>query len=168
MFKIDDATAVAAMPALAAAGSPGFFSEGDPVSGQPATVVSADFLNILMMELANIVLGVGSQLAKGSLTQVRESMPRISGNSAIFPSGLIVNWGNDVHGDNSGAKGVGFATPFRSGVAVSLACNQAGGPPTAFHGTGNHGLAGMTVYSSSTSGVAAGAGTAFRWIAIGS
>lgn len=61
MFRIDTDTAAAALPTPGAAGTPGYFTHGDPSTGTPATTVSADFLNMIQEELMAIV-------AAGALT----------------------------------------------------------------------------------------------------
>jgi hypothetical protein len=74
MYQIDVSTAVASMPTPAAYGTPGFFTNGNPGTGQPATIVPADFLNAVMVELINVVTAGGLALDKGSFTQLRDAI----------------------------------------------------------------------------------------------
>jgi hypothetical protein len=167
MFQIDVASAAQTMPERGAAGTAGFFTEGDAVGGTQATVLSADFVNAVMMELLNILVGVGLTPSKTDDTQLQKSLPRIQGNSASFPSGLILNWGVGVHADNTGVLVVSYDRPYGTGSLFTLASNRAGSPPTAFHGTDAGNETGMTVYSASAAGVAAAAGTSFWWVSLG-
>lgn len=70
MFAIDDATAVAVMPTPEAAGTPGFFTEGNPALGQAATYLRASFLNSLMQELLNVLAGTGISPSKTAYDQL--------------------------------------------------------------------------------------------------
>ena len=88
--------------------------------------------------------------------------------SASFPGGLIVKWGAGTQSGSSGAQAVTFGTAFPNSALISFATNGTNaGPPTAFHGTGNLTASGLTVYSASSSGVAAGSGVGFNWLVIG-
>ncbi len=59
MFGIDHATAAEAEPARPAAGTAGYFTDGNPGSGTPATIVPAWFLNMLQ----NLDGGMGEAAA---------------------------------------------------------------------------------------------------------
>lgn len=109
-------------------------------------------------------------ITSGAISQY-SAAPLIASKTAIgyvtLPGGLILNWGNGQHSDSSGAKAVTFAKPFSTSCLCALASNAAGGPPSAFHGTGDYSTTGMTIYSASSASVAAGPGTTFDWFAIG-
>lgn len=62
MHRVDTATAAPSLPAPQAVGSPGFFTQGDPGLGTPATVPGPDFLNMLQEEAVNVVLSAGLAL----------------------------------------------------------------------------------------------------------
>ena len=64
MHRIDNPTAVATMPVRKAAGPAGFFTQGNQATGALATIVEADVLNAVMMEIANVVTGAGIALSK--------------------------------------------------------------------------------------------------------
>lgn len=70
MFKIDQATAAASLPTPAAPGTQGYFTNGNPASGIPATIVDADFMNMLMMEMMNVVTGGGQTPSKTTYNQM--------------------------------------------------------------------------------------------------
>lgn len=48
----------------------GLFTEGDPVSGTPATIVTGDWLNAVQLELANAIQGAGLTLNKANNAQL--------------------------------------------------------------------------------------------------
>lgn len=70
MFRIDHPTAVAELPAVGAAGVPGYFSAGDPATSAQATVVTADWANAIQEEIANVIEGAGIALQKGTNNQL--------------------------------------------------------------------------------------------------
>lgn len=169
MFQIDNPSAVSELPAPTAEGTPGFFTDGDPSAGIVGTIVPAELMNAIMLELCNVVTGVGGTLLKSNNTQIANSLPAAGTGYLLFPSGLIVNYGGGSNTDNTGAEPVTFARPFTTGSLFAIAGNATdAGPPVGFHGTGNITLTGMTVYSSTGPGsIAAAAGISFRWLAIG-
>lgn len=59
MQRISTSTAVAQLPAVTDSGTPGFFTGGNPATGEPATVVSADWLNGLQEEQMAILSAAG-------------------------------------------------------------------------------------------------------------
>lgn len=77
MFRIDTDTAAGALPAPAAAGTPGYFTNGDPLTGTPATTVSADFLNMIQEELMSILASAGISPAKDNHGQVLEALQNL-------------------------------------------------------------------------------------------
>lgn len=108
MFRIDHATAAAALPAPGVPGTPGYFSDGDPVIGVPATIVTADWLNAVQEELLNLLAAAGISQSKTDRTQVKAALDALfvnesqftGGNQALsgsgfqkLPGGLIVQWG---------------------------------------------------------------------------
>ncbi len=84
MYQVDLPTAAATLPTPAAAGTPGFFTNGNPATGVAATIVDADFLNMLMMELSNIVTGAGIALSKTTYNQVLTAIKRIGQNTTVL------------------------------------------------------------------------------------
>jgi hypothetical protein len=86
MFQVDQPTAVTSLPTPAAAGTPGYFTNGNPASGIPATVLEADFTNMVMMELLNVVTASGLTPSKTTYTQVRDSIKSlILGGAGVSP-----------------------------------------------------------------------------------
>lgn len=64
MIRIDNATAVGTRPTIDAAGTPGWWTNGDPGIPTPATIVEADFLN----DLQAIIMAI---LTAGSVTPTK-------------------------------------------------------------------------------------------------
>lgn len=81
MFAIDNSTAAATLPAPAAAGTPGFFTGGNPGAGVAPTTLSADWLNMVQQELLNVVLAGAIEPAKNEYTQLRDAIIRIANGS---------------------------------------------------------------------------------------
>lgn len=74
MHRIDHSTANATLPAPDAAGAAGYFKKGDPQTGVPATVVTADFANAVQEELAYVITQAGLALSKADNTQLRAAI----------------------------------------------------------------------------------------------
>ena len=74
MHRIDTATAEADKHGSGKDG----FSEGDPQTGDPATIVSADFLDALQEEIAYTVEQSGGTLSKGDNTQLYTAIVAIA------------------------------------------------------------------------------------------
>ena len=74
MFQIDNSTAVAARPAPAAAGAPGWATSGNPAAGQLPTSLDADYVNGLQGELLSILQAADIAPDKTQIDQVLESI----------------------------------------------------------------------------------------------
>jgi len=80
MERIDAYGAVEVMPVPAATGAiAGFFTEGDPSTGVPATRVSADWLNNMQEELAGVIEAMGLTLDKADPTQLLAALMIMTG-----------------------------------------------------------------------------------------
>jgi hypothetical protein len=104
MQRIDVGTAVAVLPTPAAAGTPGFFTEGDPVGGIAPTIVSGDWLNMVQEELIGVVVKSGLTPSKTNRTQLLTSIialivgadgSNIGSEGSISLAGglLVAKWG---------------------------------------------------------------------------
>jgi hypothetical protein len=69
MFRIDVASAAVALPAPAVAGTQGYFSNGNPATSVPSTVVDQDWLNSVQEELVAIAVSQGAALSKTTRNQ---------------------------------------------------------------------------------------------------
>ncbi|MDW3683960.1 hypothetical protein RA280_19860 [Cupriavidus sp. CV2] len=91
MYQIDNSSAAASQPASTALGAPGFFTDGNPATGNPATIVPAEWLNAVMMEMANVVTGAGLTLTKSAYNQVLAAIKAIGKQSVILTDAGAVN-----------------------------------------------------------------------------
>lgn len=78
MFPIDNSTAATSLPTPAAAGTPGYFTDGSPGAGTPATVVPADWFNGVQQELINVIDGAGLTPDKTVQNQVLAAIKLLS------------------------------------------------------------------------------------------
>ncbi|MFM0002749.1 hypothetical protein PQR57_17145 [Paraburkholderia dipogonis] len=86
MFRIDDATAASSLPTPEAAGTEGYFTEGNPATGTPATLERASWFNMVQEELRAIVVAGGLTPSKTTYTQVRDAILQlIQGGAGVTP-----------------------------------------------------------------------------------
>ncbi|WP_321865734.1 hypothetical protein [Paraburkholderia tropica] len=85
MYRIDDATASTSLPTPEAAGTEGYFTEGNPATGTPATKVRGSWLNMIQEELRALVVYGGLTPSKTVYTQIRDAIvakfAKINGDS---------------------------------------------------------------------------------------
>ena len=99
MYQIDNATASPTLAPSSAAGTPGYFTDGNPATGIAATIVPAEFLNMLMMELVNVVTGAGLTLSKSSFNQLQLAMRRYGQSATVLTdTGAAANIYSAVNG----------------------------------------------------------------------
>jgi hypothetical protein len=93
MFQTDQASAVTSLPVPSAAHTPGYFTNGNPATGLPATVVDADFLNMSMMEIINVVTAAGLTPSKTTYNQLLAAIRILiqSGSTNYGTDGGTVN-----------------------------------------------------------------------------
>lgn len=82
MHRVDTATAIAALPALNPAGTPGFFSQGAATGSPPATVPGQDWFNSAQEELVSPILAEGLALSKSDNSQLYQAIRRIAARSS--------------------------------------------------------------------------------------
>ncbi|KUR80749.1 hypothetical protein [Novosphingobium sp. FSW06-99] len=100
MFNIDTASAAAELPAPGAAGTPGYFTNGDPTAGTPPTTISADWLNGIQAELLSILSAASIEPNKTEFNQVLTAL-------------------RDIFMPINGGFGVGYAWFNETGSRVS-------------------------------------------------
>ena len=88
MHRIDNATAAVALPTPGAAGTEGYFTQGSPTGGVPATVVDADWLNMVQEELRSVVVAGGETPTKGTNNQLLAAIQAIA-QGFTQPTGVI-------------------------------------------------------------------------------
>jgi hypothetical protein len=89
MFQTDQATAASSLPAPSIAGTQGFFTNGNPATGVAATILDADFLNMMMMELINVVEAGGLTPSKTTYTQIRDAVLALVNGSQNAYTGFV-------------------------------------------------------------------------------
>ncbi|BDC37768.1 hypothetical protein [Paraburkholderia terrae] len=77
MYRIDDATAATSIPAPEAAGTEGYFTEGNPATGTPATKVRGSWLNMIQEELCAILAAAGIARSKTTYNQVNSALQKM-------------------------------------------------------------------------------------------
>lgn len=94
MYQIDVASAAATLPTPNPAGTPGYFTDGNLLTGVEPTIVPADFMNMLMMEIVNVITASGLTLSKTSYNQLLQALNttfasklQIQNNSLIYSNG---------------------------------------------------------------------------------
>lgn len=102
MFQIDVPSAASAPPAVPAVGTPGHFTDGNPATGVPGTIVPAWWLEMVQAEVLAVLAAAGiapGKTTNGQLSQAIQAL--ISGAAPAslaasgwqkLPSGLLVQW----------------------------------------------------------------------------
>jgi hypothetical protein len=83
MFRIDDPSAAVALPTPGAAGTEGYFTEGNP-GVTPATLVRADFLNMVQEELRAVVVAAALTPSKTTFNQVLTALNTLFQSTAVL------------------------------------------------------------------------------------
>jgi hypothetical protein len=84
MHRIDsDGTAVALPTPGAVGATVGYFTEGNPGTGVPATVVSADWANAIQEEILAVIVGAGLSADKTLQTQLYSAIKRLRLSGAV-------------------------------------------------------------------------------------
>jgi len=74
MRRIDNATSVASPPAVPGAGLEGYFTNGSPGGGVPATIVEDWWLNMMQGEVHSVVVAAGLTPSKTDWTQLLQAI----------------------------------------------------------------------------------------------
>lgn len=77
MYQIDNSSVAGTQPASSPAGTAGFFTDGNPATGVAATVVPAEFLNSVMLELLGVLQSAGIQPDKTKSNQIAAAINSI-------------------------------------------------------------------------------------------
>lgn len=125
MFQIDNATVANTKPAPTPPGVAGYFTDGNPATGQAATIVPAEWLNAIMMEVLNVLAAANvtpdktqfNQLLNsiGTVTRTLQATETLAGVAKIATQALA----------NAGADDTTMVTPkkLRNGVSMSIGAN---------------------------------------------
>jgi hypothetical protein len=112
MYQYDDSTAVSTLPTPAAPGTAGYFTDGNPASGAPATRLRSDFMNMIMMELLNVATAGGQTPSKSTYNQVLTAIQSMIGafpaaiNNTGAASDIALSVGQSAYVDFSAATSV--------------------------------------------------------------
>jgi hypothetical protein len=101
MYRIDVPGASPTLPAASAAGQPGYFTDGDLQQGREPTIVPAEFLNTVMLELLAISQGGGIAPVKGQNNQAWLAISALLRAVRLDVQNLALTYGPDT-----GAPGV--------------------------------------------------------------
>lgn len=74
MYRIDDPSASPTLPTPEAANTEGYWTEGNPATGTPATLERASWFNMIQEELRAIVVAGGLTPSKTTYTQVLQAI----------------------------------------------------------------------------------------------
>lgn len=116
MYQIDNSTAVQAIPASTSAGSKGYFTDGNPATGTPATILPAEFMNMLMMENLNVLAAAGIVPDKTKFNQLALAISAITGSN--------LNWAN-LGGKPTTVAGFGITDVYTKSQADALLLGKA-------------------------------------------
>jgi hypothetical protein len=114
MFATDVATAISTLPTPGSAGTPGWFTNGNPGGGVPATEVDADFLNMVQDELLAIVTAAGETPSKTARDQL------ITGLKSLFVPKIEIYVGSPFAGTGAyqSLAQLAFTMPIAGGLLV--------------------------------------------------
>ncbi|TCK43974.1 hypothetical protein B0G84_2322 [Paraburkholderia sp. BL8N3] len=131
MQRIDDATAASSLPVPEAAGTPGYFTEGNPVAGTPATNVRGSWLNMVQEELMAIVAAGGLTPSKTTYTQVRDAIRAMVGPGRLLRTSLYTNPAGtqlvSVDGGTATSTGATSWTPLAATSKIRVKVQGSGG-----------------------------------------
>lgn len=170
MYQIDVSTASSTQPASSTLGGVGYFTDGNPATATPATIVPAEFLNSIMLELMNVVTGAGLTLSKSTFNQLYTAIESIAESAvtssmgaailgtngyAVIPvivagvkKNVMLQWGTGVS-PNSGTtvsnQSIVFPLTFPAACAIAVAMSTGSANSTA----GGKPSAGTTAFTQS-------------------
>jgi hypothetical protein len=108
MHRIDDPSAVASLPTPRQPGTPGFFTQGSPTTGQEATIVTDDWANATQEELCYVIEQSGITLSKTDRTQLFQALARLFRRRLTAALTVYIS----PTGDDSNGDGLTIATAF--------------------------------------------------------
>ncbi|OTP79501.1 hypothetical protein [Caballeronia sordidicola] len=89
MYRIDDPSASTTLPTPEAATAEGYWTEGNPGSGIPATLERASWFNMIQEELRAIVTAVGITPSKTTYNQVLTAIKTLISTQVATVSGVV-------------------------------------------------------------------------------
>ncbi len=158
------------------------FKDGNPLTGDPATTLSASMFNHLQEEVARTIEAGGGTLDATKYDQLATVLGltvRSHGANRyhMLPGGLLLQWGTATFLDTGSALGeyystvetvVAFPRAFSTAPFVVLATGGIGEGVEHVYATTSNGAASATIRAARIAGAQGGGETgAFYWIAIG-
>jgi hypothetical protein len=148
MYQIDNSTAATVQAAPSLPGTPGFFTDGNPGAGSPATILPAEWLNAVQQELINAVVAAGITPSKSLYNQLAQAIKGagfVPWNSVLaagtgYADGALVQrgdgsggWINTVAGNatDPDTGGAGWVPCLGSSAILSLALTTGTVTPSA-------------------------------------
>lgn len=124
MYRIDNASAAAALPAPAAPGPVpnGYFTPGNPSQQIPATIVNADWLNMVQEELMSILIAAGVGPSKTEYNNILASLGILFGGGHFLGLRIFATVGTATYNPTEGVN---------SALAFVLGGGGASGGPQA-------------------------------------
>lgn len=121
MFRTDQNTAVTSLPVPAPAGTPGFFTGGNPATGQAATILDADWLNMVQEELMSVLAAASITPSKTTYTQIVAAIRALIASSVGVIKGIA-----RFTSSTSFTVPAGVTTVYASGCAAGGAAGSGG------------------------------------------
>lgn len=118
MFRTDNSTSVPSLPTIPAVGTPGFFTNGNPVSAIPATIVDDWWTNQIQEEIMTVIVNSGLTPTKTDFTQLWQALQRLYPRQAARTDFTV--YVDPVNGDDS-HDGMTAGTAYRT---IQYATNQ--------------------------------------------
>ncbi|WP_265335279.1 hypothetical protein [Paraburkholderia franconis] len=153
MFRIDDATAATSLPVPEAAGTEGYWTEGNPATGVPATLERASWFNMVQEEIRNVVVAAGLTPSKTTYTQLRDAIKNLYGPGRLLRTSVyaIVSGQQQVSVNGSAFATTG-ATTFVPLSNTSTVIGEAQGGGAAGGGAGGAGASTVSMGAPGGSG----------------
>jgi hypothetical protein len=84
MYQIDNSSVAPLLPASTSLGTVGFFTDGNPATGTAPTIVPAEFLNMLMLEVLGVLSAAGVTPSKTDFTQLATAIRGVNRQAVIL------------------------------------------------------------------------------------
>lgn len=131
MYRIDDPTASATLPTPETALTEGYFTEGNPGTGTPATLERASWFNMVQEELRAVVVAAGLMPSKTTYTQVRDAIKILYGSGRLLRTLVYTNVGGtqfvSINGATPTTTGASTYTPLSVMSTVNVEVQGGGG-----------------------------------------
>lgn len=118
MFRIDNPTSAPALPAVPSPSSPGYFSNGNPAAGVPATILDDWWLNQVQEEILAVILAAGLTPNKMDTTQLLQALRFL-----IFPGKIPITAATDFYLSPTGSDATGSGSSGAPWATLQYAYN---------------------------------------------